>query len=317
MSEFSNKFKKFDGFNLVFLWFKSGVLHYAIFWLLILGFSKKRLEILRLLIRDKIYRKLKKKYVKYINKSSYSNLESLGSNKVWVCWYQGIENAPEIVKVCYSSLVNNLKDKEIVLLTEKNINSFVQIPEFILEKRRKGIISDTHFSDILRVELLIKHGGAWVDATVLCTGSHFPKSFFESDLFLFQNLKPGKDGHSLNISSWFIAAKSNNKVLLHTRELLHEYWKNKNYLVDYFLFHYFVQIVLDELPREYNKIPCAPNSTPHILLFELFHEFEEERFSHISNMTSFHKLSYKFDDTLKDKEHTNYQKLLNSNKDNA
>ena len=61
----------------------------------------------------------------------------------------------------------------------------------------------------------------------------------DSDLFLFQNLKPGADGSTLNISSWFITSCANNKILLAVRELLWEYWKKENTLIDYFLIHHF------------------------------------------------------------------------------
>jgi hypothetical protein len=38
-----------------------------------------------------------------------------------------------------------------------------------LEKYQKKIIDNTHFSDLLRLELLIKYGGTWIDASVLVT----------------------------------------------------------------------------------------------------------------------------------------------------
>ena len=39
-----------------------------------------------------------------------------------------------------------------------------------MEKWEKGRIPAAMFSDLLRVELLIKYGGTWIDSTVLCTG---------------------------------------------------------------------------------------------------------------------------------------------------
>lgn len=61
---------------------------------------------------------------------------------IWWCWLQGLESAPPIVKACY-----------------------------ILDKWKAGIISNTHFSDILCLELLTSRGGIWVDATVFVTGN--------------------------------------------------------------------------------------------------------------------------------------------------
>ena len=101
-------------------------------------------------------------------------------------------------------------------------------------------------TDLLRLELLITYGGLWLDATVLCTGTA-PEYFFDSDLFFFQTLKPGRDGHASYISSWLMEAKTNNKILMATRELCYEYWKTNNTMWDYFLLHDFMSIVLENM----------------------------------------------------------------------
>ena len=48
-----------------------------------------------------------------IQKYSCEKLIHDNSKKVWICWLQGMENAPEIVKKCYDSVRKNLSDKEI------------------------------------------------------------------------------------------------------------------------------------------------------------------------------------------------------------
>ena len=50
---------------------------------------------------DRSYYKLEKKYKKYLDKITINDLESNKSKYVWICWFQGIENAPDIVKKCY------------------------------------------------------------------------------------------------------------------------------------------------------------------------------------------------------------------------
>ena len=94
-------FKKQGGCNLIKQYHKSKVLHIALGEFLLLGRDKKALEILRLSVQFKTKQKLEKRYkkeIKYINEK-YQNikLEHKESNKVWVCWFQGLENAPELV----------------------------------------------------------------------------------------------------------------------------------------------------------------------------------------------------------------------------
>ena len=40
-------------------------------------------------------------------------------NKIWICWWQGLDNAPEIVKACVASIERNAGDNEIIIITDK------------------------------------------------------------------------------------------------------------------------------------------------------------------------------------------------------
>ena len=88
------------------------------------------------------------------------------SSIVWFCWLQGIESAPPIVKACYKALQENLDGKEIRVVDDNNRKELVQLPDYIERRHDKGQIPHAMFSDLLRLELLIKFGGSWIDATV-------------------------------------------------------------------------------------------------------------------------------------------------------
>lgn len=292
-------FKKQGGYKLIKEYFSAGVLFTALNQFVVLGHSRTALEILRLSTQIKIKQKLKKKYyyvLKKFNKTYDYSIPNTVSNKVWICWLQGMENAPFLVQKCYESIKKNLKDREIVLITSNNFKDYVSLPNYILEKWSSGVITNTHFTDLLRIELLIKYGGMWIDATVYCSCSrdYIPDYFFDSDLFLYQSLKPGRDGHSHIISSWLISAKTNNKILLATRALCYEYWKINNRMIDYFLLHDFISIVSDFYSEDWLNIVPRDNSTPHILLLRLFDKYDEKIWKAVTEQTPFHKLSYKF-----------------------
>lgn len=89
-----------------------------------------------------------------IMKSTNSSLPPVMNdvNVIWVCWLQGIEQAPDIVKKCYKRLTA-LENHRIIVITNDNFEDYVNIPEYILDKYNKGIISPTHFSDILRAKI--------------------------------------------------------------------------------------------------------------------------------------------------------------------
>lgn len=235
------------------------------------------------------------------------------SNKVWVCWFQGIEQAPILVQKCYRSLKENLINKDVVLITSENMSDYVKFPDYIMEKWKNGQITHTHMTDLLRLELLIKYGGTWIDATVFCSSKEeeIPEYFFNSDLFFYQALKPGKDGHSTYMSSWFMSAKTNNIVLMAPRYLCYKYWEQNSSMIDYFILHYFMSMVLDYYPDYWKRITPRDNATPHILLLMLFDEYDESVWMSVKSQTPFHKLTYKFNEENINKKNSYYDRIFN------
>lgn len=301
VGEVRNLFNKFGGFDLVKQYARTGVLPFAILISPLLGYSRKALEIFRLSVQMKTYQKLKKKYIKKLvefdRNTEWNNMSHIHEKRIWICWLQGMENAPFVVKQCYSSIKKYLNDYEIIVLTSENLSEYVVLPDYIVEKWKKGIITNTHFSDLLRVAILNQHGGTWLDATVLCTGENIPSYMLQSELFYFQVLKPGRDGSTLNVSSWLLTADTNTKILLSVQCLLFEYWKTNNKMDDYFLIHMFMEMASEYYKEESDKIIKFCNSIPHILLLDLFKPYDKEKYDALKLMTPFHKLAYKRDET--------------------
>lgn len=306
-----NLYHKFGGYNLFREYFITGFWYKGVFQILTTGLSNKGLEIFRLSANFQLYKYLKKKYWKYIDKIDYSKYCKIKetSDFVWVCWFQGMENAPFVVQRCYESLQKNLKDKRIVLLTEENISDWVSFPNFIWERYRRGCFTKTHLTDLLRLELLEKYGGIWIDSTVLLT-DEIPQYITNSNFFVPRCLKPGRDGHAVPISSWLMVAKSNNKIIITVKELMYEYWRRNNKLINYFLIHQFIQMALDKYPEEEVDMIKYPNSTPHILLLDMFYPFNPIKWNTIKSMSSFHKLAYKRSESDMNKKGTYYDEII-------
>ena len=319
MKQFIQLFYKINGAVLLKQYLKAHVLFFSILQIINQGFTKTSLEIVRLSVNNKILKKLRKKYKKDVQRfvRNYTITYQEKCNKVWICWLQGIENAPEIVKICYKSMQSNLtnmnngaSDREIILLTKDNYREYICFPQHIQNKIDNGIITKTHISDLLRLELLSRYGGTWIDATVYCSGKSIPSYMFDANLFFYQTLKPGKDGHATVLSSWFITACSNHPVILLTKELLYKYWEDNNSLIDYFLIHDFFQIALEAFPDEWDKVIPRDNAAPHILLLRIFDRYDLAVWESITEQTCFHKLSYKFTNRQTELEGTYYKKLL-------
>ena len=211
----------------------------------------------------------------------------LFSKKIFWFWFQSIENSPIIVQACLNSIKKNIKGHDIIIINKKNINHYVKFPSYILKKLQQKCFTLTHFSDLLRLELLIKYGGTWLDATVLLT--NYNKLFFYKDLYFFQVFNSKK---SIG-SSWFLTSEKNSPVLRVTRDLLYEYWRKNSKLTNYFLFHYFFKISYDRYAKDYKNMTRFSNAPSHRLQQFLLKPFHFLRYKQIIDLISIHKLSYK------------------------
>lgn len=256
------------------------------------------------------YEMLKKKFGKIVYQTDWTlKTNKPIPKKIWICWLQGEEDAPEIIKICMESVRRVFNDYDVIVVTDDNIHEFIKIPHHISKKRENGEITPTHFSDWIRLELLIKYGGVWLDSTVLATSKNLIETITDANngLFIFQDFK--SIDSSVGVSSWCIAANQNNPYLITVRNLLNSYWLQNNYMCNYFLFHLFFMIVAELRSEEWNKIPVFSSQPPHILQYELFNKYSESRFDQIIKMSDLHKLSYKFKDELFLSRDTFYQHI--------
>ena len=253
--------------------------------------DKNTLDLYR---ENKIYSYMKKyKYV-LSRKDEVRESNTIYSNVIWICWLQGIENAPNLVKRCIESVRKHHPEKEIIIINSENIRQYVNFPDHIWKKYDKGYIWHAHFSDLLRLALLTTHGGIWMDATVFFSAP-IPKHILNSQLFCFKSSYLSKS--ALKLSNWFIVSEANNYILLKTQEMLYEFWRKENFVRHYFIFHATLSYIIahDEKAKQlWAEIPYFCNDSPHVLQYELFANYAEERYKEICAFSSIHKLTYKF-----------------------
>lgn len=261
--------------------------------------------------------RLKKKYKKQISDLKEritvedATLPHEHEKIIWIMWLQGMDNAPEIVRMCYRSILDNFSDMyKIVVLDAANISNYVSLPEYINEKYKSGIISKQHYSDLVRLELLDKYGGTWMDATIFCSGGDIPGFMLEDDLFLFQMVWYATWGMATVMNAFFMSACQNHKIIKLTKELLYEYWKKNKYLCDYWLIDDFFEIAIGEFSEEWSKTIPVECLTMHVLQSNLAKPFNEKLFEATISRIPFHKLTWKLDKEDMEKEGTLYKYLL-------
>lgn len=229
---------------------------------------------------------------------------------IWWCWLQGIENAPGIARACFNSL-KQLTGYSIVVIDNSNWREYVELPGYIVKKWEKKQIPPALFSDLLRLELLIKYGGTWIDSTVLCTGNvndNHNDNYLEADLFLFQYTKQGSI--PVSISNWFISACSNNEVLIVLREMLYAYWKDYDCTLDYYIFHLFFAMISKEYPEQIAAMPYGQSQNSLVLLHHWGEKFEQKKWDKLTSQACFHKLAFRIPQNVKEDEGNFYNYIL-------
>ena len=124
---------------------------------------------------------------------------------VWMLWFQGFENAPEIVRLCLHSWKARNPTWKVVELTDENLSDYIDSDT--LSMMRSLDMSRQTLSDLIRIYLLSRHGGVWVDATCFCCKplDDWLPEYMPSGFFAFRS--PGPDRL---LANWFLAARKGN-----------------------------------------------------------------------------------------------------------
>ena len=267
------------------LWTLSNGINYRkhLFWV-------KDKSIKGLIIERRAYNKTKKLIKKKIMSFDLTKkLHKKDEDIVWTCWLQGIDKAPLLVKKCIYRMQNVFGNDKVIIIDLNNYSNYVDLPKIIIDKYNKKIISHAHFSDILRVFLLAKYGGTWIDSTVYILDD-VPSFMIKSDFFMFNN---NNRNSLLKYSNWYISTSANNPVIVEMCNLVVYHWTKKNCLFHYLSFHIMLSIVLDCYTEIRDSIPLFSNINPHMLSYLCNESFNEVQYEIIKKVCPIQKMSNK------------------------
>lgn len=231
-------------------------------------------------------------YKKIVNKEMVETNKAIEINKTgYVFWWQGEQDAPELVKICIKSIREN-SGINIIVLSKENLNEYVSLPKYIMQKFKEGKISLPHFSDIIRFNLLYDRGGVWIDATNLMTGK-IPDSIFE---FSFYSIKDAyKNSLGWKWTSFYMAAKKHDYLCGCMVDFYNQYWKEHDMALTYL----FLDCWLTVLYKKNNGVRQEIDSyhSSKLKVFELLqilgNDFSENEYENTCNESYIHKLTYK------------------------
>ena len=231
-----------------------------------------------------------KKYLSAVNDVPDESIKK-GSDKIFTIWLQGEDNAPDLVKSCFRSVRRNCS-QDFIILDEKTLFEYITLPDYIMEKRRRGLIKNAHFADICRIELLYQYGGIWLDATAFVTAP-IPTDILKQNFFVY--MAGNVWGYSF-IQNCFIRARRGSYLLGAWRAMIFEYWKDNNHAIDYLVHQLLFKtlIVNDVRAQKYfDKIPHVNQEPTHLLRWNLWNQkFDSHIYDSLSKQVFFQKLTY-------------------------
>ena len=191
--------------------------------------------------------------------------------QIFYGWLQGEENLPLLARCCYNSLKMNAAPYKITFIDEKNYSDYVDIPQYIFEKFKAGKMKPAHFTDVIRINLLERYGGLWLDATILVTEplDKYKKiwrlPFFSQK---FTHEKSNDNQITKNFAAYssyarwggFVQGSSviHNPLYAFMKDFYNEYWREFDEIIDYVLMDFMIDIAYDNIPavkREIDEVP--------------------------------------------------------------
>ena len=221
----------------------------------------------------------------------------MSKGKIFILWFQGEKNAPQLVKACINSVRKNSNGHEVIVLDNNNL--FDWIPTFsenIQTKFKSNVFPVQMEADLIRCCLLSQYNCLWLDATVFVSRK-IPDSIFETDFYTIVR----KEANNIDITgkiSTFIMGGNNSpktkKVFSFCRDMLWSYFESEDDLINYLLIENIFNIAvsnnkwLKELVDKY----YSEKKNVLQLVKMLNDEYTSNRVKTILNKNLFNKLNF-------------------------
>lgn len=232
--------------------------------------------------------------------NTYNKIEYIPKGKIpkiiWTLWYQNDSEIPLVPRVCLDRM-QHLEGYTVNILNKGNLSNFIDISDLI-DKVESKEIAIQHFSDVVRMRLLRKYGGIWLDSTIAVLSEEDIRNLFNSLSFftikavvppIWRFVAAGK------WSSFCWAGTKDNPFFSCIDDCFTSFIRNRGCFFEYLHMDYtimaaynkvgFIKEMIDNVP------PC---STSTAYLANIINEkYDEAFYSEYINKNPLAKLTYK------------------------
>ena len=198
----------------------------------------------------------------------------------------------DLSAACFRSVRRHCS-QELVVLDEKSLANWVDLPGYIIDKHRSGKIGNAQCTDIIRVELLYNHGGFWLDATGFVTAP-IPDCITNQDFFMYSAEKTGLP--YVTILNSFIRSRKGSYLMAAWREMMYNYWKKEPGRIDYFVHQLLFKTLIENDPQArtlFDKMLHLDQAPTHRLWWDYADKpFDQDTFDRVTSGAFFQKTTY-------------------------
>lgn len=225
---------------------------------------------------------------------------SMENTIIWTGWLQGKDNMPKVANYCYKYINVNSNKHKIIFIDLDNLHQYLpEFPKKILDKYNSKKISGAHFMDLIRIKLINKYGGIWMDPTVLLTRPINDEIFFK-DFSTYHGI-PGPWHTNPADSKWctfFLGGKKSNEFVKLVDNYLTAYWYKYDNAIDYFLLDYVMRYIYETNKISRKMVDKVPESSVNVftLVNLLGKNYSKEllvELNEMEKMSPLFKLTYK------------------------
>ena len=250
----------------------------------------------------------------FLQNYEFKSQSNANSKIIWSLWLQGYDSAPELVKTILDNSKEYAKQEgfKFILLDKNSMFEYVEFPPYIIDKIKKGILTHTALADLLRVSLLAKYGGTWLDSTVYLNrdfdSSKFTKRFYTIKTGNMNNSSPNVSKHRWKT----FVLSGNSELFTFTRDFFFEYYKKFDLQIDYLLIDYIFDLGFEYSEIIRNQMLELEESNPNLFWLEshLGDEFNQRVWDNITATTKVFKTTYKLSEEIKSNKNNFYSELI-------
>lgn len=212
---------------------------------------------------------------------------------LYTFWNSPLETAPPLVQACIGELTRLHAELPTPLrvLDGASARELVEIPDAVARALEHD--HPAHFSDFVRVSVLDRLGGIWVDATCWAPA---PLPAAVAPLLTAGALYPRWTRRQ--IGNWFIAAVAGTPLIRLQRLTLQAWWESGGGIPDYFLYHRIFEVLYDLVPEFHGQWLATPTlsaGASHLLQLGMMQPWDADAMRVVAGTSIVQKLSYKYD----------------------